>query len=92
MNPVTLAVVGAGLRGIVYSEATVASGRGRVVAVAEPDPVRRARFAQRFGVPADQCFADWTDLAAAGRVADAVVISTRQTICTPPRSCWSAPT
>ncbi len=76
MNPVTLAVVGAGLRGIVYSEATVASGRGRVVAVAEPDPVRRARFAQRFGVPADQCFADWTDLAAAGRVADAVVIST----------------
>jgi predicted dehydrogenase len=76
VNPVTLAVVGAGLRGIVYAEAAVASGQGSIVAVAEPDPARRHRFAERFGIPDERCFADWSDLAGAGRMAEAVVIAT----------------
>jgi predicted dehydrogenase len=84
MDGITLAVVGAGLRGIVYAEAAVASGRARVVAVAEPDRVRRERFAHRFGVPAAGCYSDWSDLAAAGRVADAAVISTLDRLHTEP--------
>ncbi len=84
MHKTTLAVVGAGLRGTVYAEAAVTSGRGRVVAVAEPDPVRRARFSERFDVPLGRCFEDWTELAAAGRVADAAVIATLDHLHTEP--------
>jgi predicted dehydrogenase len=74
---VSLVVAGAGIRGVTYSRHAVASGRARVVAVAEPDPRRRARFAAEFGVPAEHAFSDWTDLAAAGRLADAAVITTQ---------------
>jgi predicted dehydrogenase len=73
---VTLAVVGAGNRGISYGRAAVASGRGRIVAVAEPDPVRRAAFAAEFGVPPAAVFDDWTELVGAGRLADAAIIAT----------------
>ena len=41
---VSLVVAGAGIRGVTYSRHAVAGGRARVVAVAEPDPRRRARF------------------------------------------------
>jgi len=44
---VTMAVVGAGNRGTSYSRAAVANGRARVVAVAEPDPVRRSKVTAR---------------------------------------------
>ncbi|HEX2314268.1 MAG TPA: Gfo/Idh/MocA family oxidoreductase, partial [Thermomonospora sp.] len=39
--------------------------------------VRRARFAAEHGLGPDRVFADWRDLAAAGRVADGVVIATQ---------------
>jgi predicted dehydrogenase len=73
----TLAVVGAGLRGQRYANLAVESGRGRVVAVAEPDPARRAAFAERHHLPPEAVFEDWTGLAAAGPVADAAVIATQ---------------
>jgi predicted dehydrogenase len=84
MAQVTLAVVGAGNRGTGYARAAVAEGRARVVAVAEPDPVRRAAFIAEFAVPADGVFASWEELAAAGRIADAVIISTRDRLHTEP--------
>lgn len=74
---VSLAVAGAGLRGVGYARRAVAAGRARVVAVAEPDPGRRARFAAEFGVPAEMTFAGWRDLAEVGRVADAMIVSTQ---------------
>ncbi|WP_460915737.1 Gfo/Idh/MocA family protein [Plantactinospora veratri] len=77
VNPVRLVVAGAGLRGLGYARHATASGQARVTAVAEPDPSRRARFAAEFGVPPEQVYADWRDLAAAGRVGDAVVIATQ---------------
>ncbi|MFG2002888.1 Gfo/Idh/MocA family protein [Spirillospora sp. NPDC048911] len=85
---VTLAVAGAGIRGSTYARRAPAapggvggrppSGRhgARVVAVAEPDPVRRERFAAEHGIPPERVFADWRDLAAAGRLADGVIIAT----------------
>ncbi|MFD1938344.1 Gfo/Idh/MocA family protein [Nonomuraea mangrovi] len=74
---VNLAVVGAGMRGLRYAREAVRIGKGRVVAVAEPDPGRRRSFAAEFGVPEDGTFADWAELAAVDRQADAVVIATQ---------------
>jgi predicted dehydrogenase len=47
------------------------------VAVAEPDPHRRAGAAAEFGLPADRVFAGWAELAAAGRLADAAIVATQ---------------
>ncbi|MFC5004612.1 Gfo/Idh/MocA family protein [Dactylosporangium cerinum] len=74
-KPVTIAVVGAGLRGSAYARLAVASGLGRIVAVAEPDPTRRAAFAASHR-PAS-VFTGWESLAAAGRLADVAVIATQ---------------
>ncbi|MFI6539617.1 Gfo/Idh/MocA family protein [Nonomuraea sp. NPDC050547] len=65
---VTLAVVGAGSRGSGYARR--AEGRARVVAVADPLAARRERF------PEAAHYADWRELAALPRQADAVIIAT----------------
>jgi predicted dehydrogenase len=77
MPEVTLALIGAGLRGQTYARHAVAGGRGRVVAVAEADPRRRAAAAAEFQIPDQHVYADWTALAAAGRLADAAIIATQ---------------
>src|SRR5690349_18887164 len=77
VDGVRLVLAGAGLRGIGYARRAAATGAARVVAVAEPDPARRAAFAAEFEVPADQVFTDWAELAAAGRLGDAAVIATQ---------------
>lgn len=73
---ITLAVVGAGSRGegAYGGWALRHPDRARVVAVAEPRQVRRDRFAAVHAVT--HSFADWRDLLALGKVADAVVIAT----------------
>jgi predicted dehydrogenase len=78
MPPVTLAVVGAGNRGSAHGGwALDQPDRARVVAVAEPRAVRRDRFASRHGIPAGAAFTTWQELAARGRMADAVLICTQ---------------
>ena len=78
-----IAVVGAGLRGTAYARRIRGTGRGRVVAVAEPDPVRRRRFAAEHRIPPERVFTDWREPAAAGdartavRLADGAVIATQ---------------
>jgi predicted dehydrogenase len=74
---VTLAVAGAGLRGTTYARRALSTRAAKVVAVAERDPVRRAAFATEHGLPPERVFADWRELAAAGRVADGVIIATQ---------------
>jgi predicted dehydrogenase len=74
---VRLAMVGAGNRGRQYADLAVATGRARVVAVAEPDPVRRASAMQMYGVPAHAAFADWAALAEVPRLADAAIVATQ---------------
>jgi predicted dehydrogenase len=76
VSQVSLAVVGAGLRGQRYARHAVATGAGRPVAVAEPDAGRRERFAAEFGLDKNAVFGDWRELAAAGRLADAAIIAT----------------
>jgi predicted dehydrogenase len=52
----------------------VRTGAASVVAVAEPNPERRERFAAEFGV--ERVFSGWEELASAGRLADAAIIAT----------------
>ncbi|BCJ49438.1 streptomycin biosynthesis protein StrI [Actinoplanes sp. NBRC 14428] len=75
--PVTLALAGAGLRGLTYARHAVATGRARVVAIAEPDPHRRESAAAEFGVAPVHAYPGWAELAAAGRLADAAVVATQ---------------
>jgi predicted dehydrogenase len=79
MNDVVrLAVLGAGHRGSdVYGGYCLAHpDQGRVVAVAEPDPERRARFAAAHAIPPARAFTGWRELLRAGRLCDAVVVAT----------------
>jgi predicted dehydrogenase len=77
MPEVTLALVGAGLRGQTYARHAVATGAGRVTAVAEPDPRRRAAAVAEFGVAPERAYPGWAELAADGRTADAAIIATQ---------------
>src|SRR4051812_6177573 len=77
MDTVTLALVGAGLRGQTYARHAVATGRARIVAVAEPDRRRREGAAAEFGIAAARVFTVWADLAAAGHLADAAIVATQ---------------
>jgi predicted dehydrogenase len=75
---VRLAVLGAGSRGRAYGKWVLAHpDRARVVAVAEPDPTRRTRFAAAHDAVA---YADWRELMDARPDVDAVVITTLDTV------------
>lgn len=69
---ITAVLMGAGGRGsFAYGPYALANpDQLRFVAVAEPDPVRRARFAEAHAIPAERQFTSWKDLIAAGKIAD----------------------
>ena len=78
---ITAVLVGLGHRSVGY--ASYADDRPdelEIVAVAEPDPVRRARYAKRFGVNENNCFESAADLAAAGKLADVAINGTMDEI------------
>lgn len=67
-HPPRLLVIGAGSRGQAYAHAVQLATNGRIVAVAEPHPFKRAQFVRNYidrGAAAsndDECaFASWTD-------------------------------
>ncbi|NJL94871.1 MAG: Gfo/Idh/MocA family oxidoreductase [Anaerolineae bacterium] len=71
--PIPIAVWGAGLRGHAYARYALDHPEEmRVVAVAEPDPIRRAAFAARFNLPDAACFPDWQRLLEGPRQAEAL--------------------
>lgn len=78
---ITLALVGAGQRALDTYEAYASRYPYEVqfVAIAEPRFERREKFRQTHGIANDSCFADWRDLFAQPKLADAVLI------CTPDR-------
>ncbi|MHA7582199.1 Gfo/Idh/MocA family protein [Paenibacillus vandeheii] len=47
------------------------------IAVAEADPVRRARFAEKHGIPPERCYESWEPLLAEPKLADIAVICTQ---------------
>ena len=78
-RPLRIAIVGLGGRGQIYSRAIAASrsGRAEVVQIAEPRERERRLVADHVGVSEAAMFADWHDLVAGERVADAVIIATQ---------------
>lgn len=77
-GPVALAIIGAGERGLaVYGAfALEHPDRARVVAVAEIDADRRARFGALHGLPEEAHFERWEDLLAAEVAFDGLIIAT----------------
>ena len=69
--PVDAVLVGAGQRGREAFGAFALRNPDllRFVAVAEPNAERREHFARQHGIPADRCFASWTELADRGPLA-----------------------
>lgn len=81
LHPITrpsFLVLGAGSRGSIYAgHLTDHPEQGQVVAVAEPDPERRAAFVARHGIPADRAFETWSEALSQERLADAVIVATQ---------------
>jgi predicted dehydrogenase len=77
-KPITAVLIGAGSRGEgVYGRyALVHRDEIKFVAVAEPNPVRRERFANAHNIPSNYRFESWRDALEQGKIADAVVNST----------------
>src|SRR5919202_3779813 len=77
-GPVQAVLVGAGNRGYrAYGRYALEFPQSlRFVAVVEPDPGRRERFAREHAIPPERQFADWTDLLQGPRLAEAAVNAT----------------
>ncbi|KAJ7699937.1 streptomycin biosynthesis protein StrI [Mycena rosella] len=84
-TPITLAIIGCGQRGKAYAEYALQSPEFcKVVAIAEPRPKTRRRFADVHSVDSTLMFSTWQELHAASeetintigrRLADAVVVA-----------------
>ncbi|WP_274362100.1 Gfo/Idh/MocA family protein [Paenibacillus thermotolerans] len=78
MNVVKVALIGAGLRGQGYTEyALEHPDEMQVVAVADPNENRIRKMAERHGLDESMLFADWRELLAGPKLADAVLLCTQ---------------
>jgi len=78
MAAIEMALVGAGHRGY-HAYGPFAHHNPhllRWVAVAEPDPERRERFAAEYGIPPERRFCSWEEMMARPQLAEAVVNAT----------------
>ncbi len=83
---VTAILLGAGQRGYeVYGACALRHpDEVKFVAVAEPDPARRERFARDHQIPAENVFESWQEILAQPKLADAAVICTQDQMHTEP--------
>ena len=76
-KPIKVIIVGAGCRGICYSNyAARFPERMKIVGVAEPRNHYRKVMAEKFNIPACHAAEDWRELSDLPRFADAVIIAT----------------
>ncbi|OXM16871.1 Gfo/Idh/MocA family protein [Paenibacillus herberti] len=68
-----LALIGAGQRGMIYSEYAALSVD--IVAVVEPDDWRRKVAAEKFGIPLERQFKSVDDFYKLGKICDAIIIA-----------------
>ncbi|ORY27922.1 hypothetical protein BCR39DRAFT_536807 [Naematelia encephala] len=74
-GPMKAIIVGAGMRGRVYSNYALQYPELiKVVAVADPSRFRRRTMAKTHGIQEDMMFERWEDTMTLGKVADAVII------------------
>lgn len=79
-TPLTAVIVGAGHRARVYaSYALEHPDELRVVAVADPNPLRREMVAAEHNLPPERCYESAEELAAQGRLADLAINGTMDT-------------
>ena len=78
-RPLELVLIGAGQRGAraYASYALEHPDEVRFVGVAEPDPIRRQRFADDHDLDDTQCYATWQELIARGQMGDAALVTTQ---------------
>lgn len=76
MEPLKVAVIGAGSRGQTYTN-LMRDGRFQVVAVAEPLEERREYIRKTHNIPPERCFQSWQELVAAPKYADVAIVSTQ---------------
>ena len=78
-DPIRILLFGAGNRGEgAYGQyALQHPDEVEFVAVADPNPIRRTRFAQAHQIPPERQFKGWRDALAAGKIADAVINATQ---------------
>jgi predicted dehydrogenase len=78
----TAVVIGAGERGYAaYGPYALAHpDEIRFVAVAEPNDTRRTRFAEAHAIPRDRQFRTWEDVLDQGKIADAALVCTMDTL------------
>ena len=81
-QPITLAIIGAGSRGMhAYGKYCLDHPEEiRVVAVADPRDYNRNEMAKQHNIPTENVFTDWRELLSRPKLADAVVISTIETM------------
>ncbi|MGE5558405.1 MAG: Gfo/Idh/MocA family protein [Bacillota bacterium] len=78
MKTVTVALIGAGGRGMSYTNFALKNPEQlQCVAVAEPDPERRERVKKLHGISVENTFSSWTEILDRPRLADAVFICTQ---------------
>jgi len=75
-SPKTVAVIGAGGRGVLYGALIAENFLEKVAAVAEPRSDYREGFAKRFGIPRERQFKSWQEFVAQPKMCDAVVVAT----------------
>lgn len=76
-KPVEAVIVGAGHRALIYADyALEHPNELKITAVADPNPLRREKAAARYGFGKDRCFESAEELAARGKIADAVINGT----------------
>ena len=76
-KPVTAIVIGAGSRGTTYSRyASSYPGSFNIVGVSDINEFRKKRMADRFDIPEEHRFGDWSEVFKVPRFADTVIIST----------------
>jgi len=72
-----IAVIGAGVRGTSLARKIKTSGMpAAVVAVAEPDPEKRRKFSEEFGISEGNSFTGWKELTSDLKNCDAAIIAT----------------
>lgn len=78
-RPLELVLIGAGQRGArSYASYALQHPQDvRFVGVAEPDPIRRKRFADEHDLDDSQVFTSWQELTSRGQMGDAALVTTQ---------------
>lgn len=77
MKKLKVILIGAGLRGIMYTDIMKEMpDEFQVIAVAEPVESRRNYIKQLHSIPEEMCFNDWRPLLSLGKIADLAIIAT----------------